>query len=447
MGDGVTAANVKQSVDTVQRRRSRFRSLMLSDLTPIWIAGILIRLLLMPFTFHADLYSIYSRSYLQVSSGHWFSFSSQIMIQWIHNVWFAIVQPLLPNSHGIWSPTAVHIGVGVQPDDYARFLAYPHLARALFMLKLPYFAADLATGYVLTHLVEPCWRRRVLALWLLNPVVIFVSAVFGRHDSLAVLAVMLSTLLALRGRRYSGMLLLGVGAAARFFPAFLAPFYVISFRRSRRELGLLLGGLIGFWVVIELSLILVTGTSPTLTLLNRYPHVEYLFDMGLAHGVGGQLFIFPFAYTLLLLWFIDRGKREPESYVPIAAAVMLMLFALTHFHPQYSIWIVPFLVLTMYRDPKLIAYHTVQIVLLVFFSLQFGTGATWGLFRPLAGASLDRLPDPMNIVGAFIPVDIFLGVVRSLFTAVSLWMAFVILRQQQKEPSDVRAEVMADALD
>lgn len=427
--------------------RPRWHSLVQSNLTPIWIAGVLIRLVLIPFTVHIDAYRIYSRSYDAISTGQWFAWNSQIVIQLVHNIWFAIIQPLLPHSNAIWSRTAGELGVGAQPADYARFLAYPHLARALFLMKLPYFGADLATGYVLTRLVESRWRRRVLALWLLNPIVIFVSAIFGRHDSLAVLAVMLSTLLALRGRRYLGMLLLGLGAAARFFPAFLAPFYAFAFRRSRRELAIIIGGLVGMWLVIELTMLAITGSSPTLTLLNRYPHVEYLFDMKLAPGIAGTLFIFPFAYSILLFWFIDRMGRSAEDYIPIAAAVMLLLFALTHFHPQYAIWIVPFLVLTMYRDGHLIGYHVVQILLLGLFTLQFGPSATWDLFQPLAGNALGQLPDPMNIVGAFMPTDIFLGVVRSLFTAVSLWMAFVILRRHRGLIQTIREEVFAHASD
>ncbi len=401
----------------------------------------------MPFTVHTDLYSIYSRSYEAVSTGHLFGFSSQIVIQLIHDAWFAVIQPLLPHDRSIWSPTAGVIGVGIQPTDFSRFLDYSHLARALFLMKLPYLAADLATGWVLTQFVPPVWRRRVLALWLLNPIVIFVSAVFGRHDSISVFLVMLSTLLALRGRRYVGMLLLGLGAAARFFPAFLVPFFIVSFRRTRREFIILAGGLIGLWLLVEVGMLVATGTSPTLTLLNRYPHVEYLFDMRLAQGVGGTLFVFPFGYALLLLWYIDRGHQEPQDYIPIAAAAMLLLFALTHFHPQYSVWIVPFLVLTMYRDNRLIAYHVIQIVLLALFALQFGRTATWDLFLPIAGGSLQQLPDPMNIIGAFLPIDIYLGVIRSLFTAVSLWMAISILRRQRSLLERVRAEVFPDVVD
>jgi hypothetical protein len=412
-------------------RLDTLRSMVRSNLTSNWVAGILIRLLLIPFTVHTDAYSIYSRSYDAVSTGHWLQWDGQIVIQTVHNLWFLLIRPLLPHSDAIWSPTAGVIGVGTQPADYARFLDYSHLSRALFLMKLPYFVADLVTGYLLTRFVEPCWRRRVLALWLLNPIVIFVSAVFGRHDSLAVCLVVLSALLALRGRRYLGLLFLGLGASARFFPAFLAPFYAIALRRTRREFALLIGGLAGFWLVIELSMLILTGTSPTLTLLNDYPHVEYLFDMRLAEGIRGTFFLFPFAYFVLLLWFIDRESYEPAAYIPMAAVTMLLLFALTFFHPQYAIWIVPFLVLTMYRDRQLIACHIGQMVLFGLFAAEFGSSSTWGLFQPVAGRSLGTLPDPMNIIGAFIPADIFLGLVRTIFTALSLWMAFVILRESK----------------
>jgi hypothetical protein len=36
----------------------------------------------------------------------------------------------------------------------------------------------------------------------------------------------------------------------------------------------------------------------------------------------------------------------------------------------------------------------------------------------------------MTIIGAQVPADLFFGLVRSLFTAVTLWMAYRILRDQ-----------------
>ncbi len=446
MGARVTTTTADVTVKPTSRF-SWLRSAVTSNLAPVWIAGILIRLVLIPFTVHSDIYSIYSRSYDAVSTGHWFSFSSQIVIQLAHNAWFALIQPLLPNSHGIWSPTAGDIGVGVQPDDLTRFLAYPHLARALFLMKLPYLAADLCTGYVMTKLVEPLWRRRILALWLLNPIVIFVSAVFGRHDSISIAIVMLSTLFALQGRRYLGVALLGLGSAARFFPAFLAPFYAFAFRRTRRELYLLLGGLIGFWLVIEVSVIAATGTSPTFALINRYPHIEYLFDMSVDVGGGDSLFIFPFAYSMLFLWFVHFADGQMSAYVPIASAVMLVLFAFTYFNPQYAIWVVPFLILAIYQDSRLILTHAVQILLLGLLALQWGAALSWDLFQPVLGEHANTLPGPMNVVGAFISADVFIGVVRTLFTAVSLWLGYQVLRNWRNSSSGLPSRDVLDAVE
>lgn len=396
----------------------------------IWAAGILIRLLFMPFSLHVDMYQIYSRAADAAYHGEWFTWGSQLVIQMFHNVWLFLIHPLLPDSVAIWSPTASTMGIGAQAADIQRFLAYPELARALFLMKLPYALADLGTGYVLTRLVAPARRRRVLALWLLNPIVIFGSAVFGRHDSIAVLLVMLSVLAGKRGRRYLGLGLLGLGALARFFPAFLAPLFVLAYRRSRRELALLLGGLIGLWLLVEIAAWIATGSSPTLTLLNRYPHVDYLVQLAIPFGGSDALYIFPLAYLLYLLWFAERDPRGTADYVPAAAATFLIFFALTFFNPQYTVWLVPFLALTIDRDGRLIGYHILQIVLLGLYALKWGTGTTWGLFAPLGSSAINGLPDPMTIIGAEVPATLFLGVVRSLFAAVSLWLAYRVLRDR-----------------
>lgn len=405
---------------------------VISGMVAIWAAGLLIRLLLIPFTMHTDVYQIYSRAHLAAYHGEWFVWSSQIVIQMVHNIWLLLIRPVLPNSEPIWSHAAAVLGSGPipAPDDIARFFAYPYVARALFLMKLPYLIADLATGYVLTRLVAPERRRRVLALWLLNPLVIFGSAIFARHDSMSVLLVVLSVLAATRGRRYLGLGLLGLGAVTRFFPAFLVPFFIFAYRRSRRELLLLGGGIAALWIIAEGLTWAITGSSPTMTILTRYPHIEYLVDLALPILKSDQIFIFPLAYALLFLWYSERRPSGSGDYVAASAAVMLILFALTFFHPQYTVWLVPFLALTIDRRGELIGYHVVQILLLGLYALNWGTGITWDMLRPLGAPVLSTLPEPMTIIGAQISADLFFGLVRSLFTAITLWMTYRILRDR-----------------
>lgn len=395
----------------------------------IWLSGLAIRLVLMPFTAHLDLYHIYSRSADAVYHGQWLEWGSQLVIQMLHNGWFWLIHWLLPHNQSIWSPSAGVMGAGASWGEFRDlFIPYPYLPRALFLMKLPYVASDLATGYVLTRLVAPERRRFVLAFWLLNPLVIYTSAAYGRHDSIAVLMVALSLLLALRERRVAGLALLGLAAVTRFFPAFLAPFYVVAFSRSRREASLLLGGLVAIWGVVEVSALVLTGSSPTLTLLTHYQHIDYLVDLSLPLTLHDSLFLFPAAFTLLTLWFVERRPAGADAYAAAGAAVFLVLFALTFFHPPYAIWLVPFLALTIDRDRKLLVYHGLQIVLIALFAFQWSSEMTVDLLLPLGKGLADGLPNPLLVIAGQVPIALFFGVVRSVFTAVSLWMAYRILR-------------------
>src|SRR5690606_33713926 len=147
--------------------------------------------------------------------------------------------------------------------------------------------------------------------------------------------VVASLVAAAQARRYLGLGLLGLGAVTRFFPFFLAPFFVLAYRRSRRDLALFAGGLAGVWLAVEVLALAVTGSSPTLTLLSRYQHVDYLTALVLPLRFGDRLFIFPLAYGLFLLWFYERsehdehGARGTEAYVAAGAGMFLGMFALT----------------------------------------------------------------------------------------------------------------------
>ena len=137
-----------------------------------------------------------------------------------------------------------------------------------------------------------------------------------------------------------------------------------------------------------------------LTILTRYPHIDYLVDLALRLFQSNRIFVFPLAYALLVLWYSERRPVGSGDYVAAGAAVILVLFALTFFHPQYTVWLVPFLALMIDRRNELIGNHLVQIGLLGLYALNWGTGMTWDMLRPLGAPVLGSLPDPMTIIDA-----------------------------------------------
>jgi hypothetical protein len=314
-------------------------------------------------------------------------------------------------------------------EDYRRFLGYEHVHRAIFLMKVPYVVADLACAYVLTRLVAPARRLAVAAFWLLNPLVIYATAGFGRHDVLAILLVLLSLLAARRATdagRLAGLLLLGVATLMRFFPIVLVPYYLLAFRRSRRQLVAALAILGGLWAGVELAGIIGTGESPTLEILDTHEHFQNWLDAGVRLRFDDFIFFFPLAYLLGLLWAVERGV-EPDEYPRVAAAVMLLLFGLTFFHPHWSIWLVPFLALTIASSRRMVVYHALQVVALGVYFMQWGSWTTWELLRPSIGERVASLPDPYEAIAARIEPRQFFGTFRSALTAISLWMAWKII--------------------
>jgi hypothetical protein len=389
----------------------------------IWASGLLVRLALMPATFHSDLYQIYSRANDAVIHGAWLSWGGQIVIQQVHNLWFLAIRPLLPGNAGIWSAYSGVAGVGAQPAELERFLEYAYLGRALVLMKLPYLLADASTGWLLTWLVEPRWRARALALWWLNPLVIYTGVVFGRHDSLSILALVAAVILARRGSRLAGLFLLGLGGLARFFPVFALPFYIVAYRRSWRQALLLAGLATALWLGLDLAALGLTGESPTLTLLGRYPHVRYLISLALPVG-DEMLPLLPLAYALLLLWWLHQPNQGTDAFLAGAAATMLLLIALMPFNPQYAVWAVPLLAPWLARDGRLILAHAAQVALYLVWLARWGSSVTWELFQPLGKDLVERLPDPQLVAAALLPTEVWQPVVRGLFAAVTLWLAW-----------------------
>jgi len=410
---------------TVQplRQRRAWRRWLVSP-AAVWALGLAVRLLLMPISFHSDLYQIYSRSAMMLEQGGWFSWSGQVMVQLLHTLWLAAIRWLLPGSDGIWSPYSGVAGIGAQPQDLSRFLAYPDLPRALFLLKLPYLAADATIALLLQQLAAPRWRTRVLALWWLNPITIYTSAVFGRHDAIAIALVVLGLVLAQRGRPLLGLIPVVLGGLVRFFPLFILPYYILAFRRSWREvLGLLiLAGCV--WLGLDTLVLMRTGASPTLTLLNDYPHVRYLLAIAVVDANGDPLPIFPVVYLALLLSWIRRDGRGIRAAVGGSAATLLLLIALTPFNPQYVIWTVPLLSLIIATDLRRLLAHAAQVGLFLLWLARWGSSATWSLFAPLGPALVQQLPDPQLLAAALLPTTVWQPTVRALFVGASLWLAW-----------------------
>jgi hypothetical protein len=87
--------------------------------------------------------------------------------------------------------------------------------------KLPLVVADIATAgaiYRLSLRFAPDRATLLAALWLVNPVVLWVSAGHGQVESIAILSVFAGLELALAGRLFAAGLVTGLGVGIEYFP-------------------------------------------------------------------------------------------------------------------------------------------------------------------------------------------------------------------------------------
>jgi hypothetical protein len=395
------------------------------------LAGLLLRLLLMPFATHGDLLDIYWRaSRILYHSDP--MISVETVLRYLHAAYLWLIAPLLPPPDRVWI-----YGDGVQLLDFSRkmadwftFISQPQVYRTLFLFKLPYLPFDLACAFLLYRLGANRQESRFLfRFWWLNPIVLFVTYVFGRHEVIALFFVLLSIYWIQRGRENLGMVTLGMSIAIRYYALLLLPFYLLSLqggwqkRLKQAAIGL------GPWLLVNLVTCALVGSPEVTTLLNL-PHDNYLLAMRIQIAAWDNLYIFPLFYFLLLLHRLYNQEAGLQSLQQYSLIALFMLFATSYTgqSPQYWTWMLPFLALAAAKDRRLVPLHVAQIGCLIVYSF-IGSRTTAGyLFAPIAPEFFWSLPSPEQVIGRFASPEVVISLGRTAFTAITLWMTYLVLR-------------------
>ena len=257
-----------------------------------------------------------------------------------------------------------------------------------------------------TLLLRPTVTARRLALWAVGlPTILYT---FHNWDVLAVWGAAWGLVANERGRFGTAGSALAAGAAAKLYPAFLAPGAVLGrwADRDRRGSVRLIVGFVAIYAALNVPWILIAAGEPRAA-PGEFPGVE-LRDPGtngwlrvwLFHADrlpdfwtvwywigehapdlqdrpwGGSFkgfvsltsFVLFAAGTSLVLWRGWRRRREPEGFPVTAAGLGVVLtFLLTSkvYSPQYALWAVPLLALLDVRYRYVLAYFAAELAVLV----------------------------------------------------------------------------------
>jgi hypothetical protein len=394
-----------------------------------FLIGLLIRLVLLPFFFQRDILSTYQRAAQTVFNGILGADFQQFLIHLLHSGYLFLIKPLIPNLDNL---AKILLNTNTW-TSWIDFNSNIYVYRILALFKFPYLVLDFACIFILIRLIydkEPLKRLKVFKFWMFNPLVIFITYIFARHEIIAIFIALLALLLAKYNRKYWSIILMAIGVAMRFFPIMILPLLIIFLARKKKDYIILFSiGILGL-LALEGFSHLYFGRSVIFSLLNA-EQFNYIISAKLPLIIHDNIFIFIAAYFILIFSFLHHKNRTFELFLNYSGMVYLLYVAISFFHPQYLMWTIPFIILVFVRKNSLYYYHLLQFALLMIVLIYWGDLVTKFLFAPIDIQYVLYTAGPIPIINRFYDPVKFVNIFRSIFTAVSLWMMYLIYKDNR----------------
>jgi hypothetical protein len=394
--------------------------------------GLLVRVALMPIAFHPDLFWItYHAQRLALHGEVTRDLSIQPIPHLMYTATIWLFRPILSPPEVIWPDEWRVMGQEEYQGAFElrkQIASAPRIHLTLSILKVPHLVFDLASAFLLLSLLRKRSRGTIIAFafWMLNPIGLYISYLYGRYDAVAAFFVLLSLYFYRRFRPLSSLAGLTLALLSRVIDAALAPFFLIgAFKQLKQQKRLLLGSLIFGGIAL---LALLSGALPHVIALLDRAHGQFLLAAKLPIILHDELVLFVIAYGILLFSSLEKDLSSYAVIRKYSSMVFLAMFSLAFFNPQYFFALLPLLALEIAEQPSLLWFHLVQIAGYAIYLLNWSSQTTWWLFLPLNPTLFSRLPAPDMIIQSYTNYKAVIAIFRSLLTAASLWMAYLIYR-------------------
>ena len=407
--------------------------------------AIVLRLCLMPFFAHVDLFSEARRLFYVLDNGHYFDQGHRLVVYYIEMLFTAFSMLFINVTEGLF-----HLKDPTQSTsdlvDYGFFLSDPNIYRHLFFFKLPYLIFDIATAAVIWRFIDkPEHKKIALLIWLFNPITLFATYIFGRFEVISLFFLAVTAFQLKYHRVFFASFLFALSLHCREINLLFAPFFLIAIIDFKDHL-------------IKNALVLVTSISIiTLT---------FILPAWLMNASGGNLMLFvdPEAtagsdafkkmFSLGYYWFYpiiialsalaiyawEIGDRpHDERFVICAALAICIYFGFNVHSVHYAAWIVLFPIMAITFDKKLVLpFISLSGIWIVMWLLKTDTGVfTLFLAAPLSTDFIGTGHFPsffqQYIASDTLSLHQAIQIVRSLFLVVMGFFAYRLLSNKYQD--------------
>lgn len=296
--------------------------------------------------------------------------------------------------------------------------------RYLFIMKLPYLIFDLAVPFLLFKFLDTnAQKRKAFILWLFNPLSISIIYIFSNIDIIPVTLSLAALLLLQKDKFIMGGLTLGLAVGFKQYPILFLPFIMI-FIKNFKSLILMIGAFLGtivltvlpFWSTAFVNAALVSSLTTRLA----FPGIEIGFGEALMVGV--------VALSALFFYSLMDTNKSVNNLWYYLVAVLLLTFSTIHFHIQWLLWIMPFLVLLSIFHVNLSKLVWAWAYLAFLIPLLYDDKSmTISLLSPLS-LLYNLLPTPFLVLARLYDPSLIQGILHSLILGICLVLVWRIIK-------------------
>jgi hypothetical protein len=405
---------------------------------PWLIAGVALRLVLMPITFHPDLLV---HSY----AGYFFAYQWQLniydflahlptthpLVQHYNYADLFIYPPLTYYTFGIFrllvkpfaDPNYIpwvwsHLG-----SLYSNKELYLHL----FLFKLPYLFFDIALGFILSNFFKGQKKKKLtFSLWMFNPVTIYATFMMGQFDLLPAFFTILAIYLIQKGHKVWSVFSLGVAACYKIYPLFfVVPAAFIEGDKFWEKIKLIA---LGFAPYILFALPFISSPAFREMVLFNAKDQKMLFMVFMLTGAEG---VYPFIIGLIIIFFISyfAGKGRDITYYFLA--ILLLFYSVTSYHPQWFLWVAPLLIYELVKNNlKHWPLIATLFVCWLAITLLFEASLSYGLFSPIF-PQLANAPSLSDTISRYTNVYQLKSILRSIFAGDSVYYLYLLFSEKK----------------
>lgn len=381
----------------------------------ILLAGILIRLVLSAVTFHTDIQHFDLAGYV-LGKGNLLNFYDYpaAVFNYPPAIYFSV-----GGLNWILTNLTDHTFHNDFLFNFQNTLGDLRLHLHLILLKIPYLPFDAIIAYLLYNLFA-AKKEKVLAftLWMFNPWVLYSTYMMGQFDIIPTTFVVLALYIVakkkdLNKKVFLGAILLGIGGSFKIYPLlFLLPLAFLLNSWTKRILAIILG--VSVYSMTILPFISSLGFRSNALFAGQTFKSLYA-QIPISGGESIILFLALSGFFYLVFLY----QREVSNLWQRFFIMILLFFVFTHYHPQWFLWLTPFLIIELissnFKHLFLMFVMTVSFLGLV--SL-FEQSLSIGLFVPLNKNLLDG-PNLWQLLIQNYDLNFLRSLFQSLFVGVA----------------------------